>query len=220
MSVPDHPGEPRPERRARRNPLGLKRFPAVTIALIAASIIVFLLSGGGTLIGPLLPLLLASRPDGGLQEVMAGQVWRLVTPIFVHFGVLHIFFNMVWLWDLGRIIETRRGPVFMALLVLVSAVVSDLAQYAFSGEAFFGGMSGVVYALFGYVWIQGLCNPTFGLQLRRQVVLIMIGWLVLCWTGLLGPIANYAHAAGLALGAAGGWLSRNRIARSAAAPEG
>jgi membrane associated rhomboid family serine protease len=142
-----------------------------------------------------------------LQQVEAGQVWRLVTPIFVHFGVLHLGFNMLWLWDLGRILETRRGAILTLVFVAVAAVVTGLAQFYLEGSPLFGGMSGVIYAMLGYIWVQGVCNPWFGYVIRPQVMLVMIAWLVLCWTGLLGPIANWAHVAGLVLGVAVGWLT-------------
>ena len=67
-------------------------------------------------------------------------------------------------------------------------------------------MSGVVYGLLGYIWIQGLRNLGFGYVLHKQTVIMMLGWFILCWTGILGPIANWAHTAGLAIGIAWGYV--------------
>jgi GlpG protein len=134
-----------------------------------------------------------------LSEIRSGQVWRLVTPIFIHYGVLHLVFNMWWLWDLGRIIEGRLGSLFLGAMVLATALLSNLAEFYWSGPSF-GGMSGVVYALFGYLWIRGLLDSGWGLRLNSQIVLIMLAWLGLCMTGMLGSIANAAHVVGLLAG--------------------
>ena len=98
----------------------------------------------------------------------------------------------------------------MALLVIAIACVSDVAQYYASGPAF-GGMSGVVYGLLGYVWIRGKLDPASGLFLHSSTVVMMLAWFVLCYTPLLTPlvghVANTVHAAGLLLGMTWGLLS-------------
>ncbi|NNE38032.1 MAG: rhomboid family intramembrane serine protease, partial [Gammaproteobacteria bacterium] len=50
---------------------------------------------------------------GELSEISSGQIWRLVTPIFLHFMLLHILFNMMWLWDLGGTVEKCQGGMFI-----------------------------------------------------------------------------------------------------------
>ena len=144
---------------------------------------------------------------GFLPQVMHGEVWRLVTPIFVHYGPMHIIFNIMWLFSLGSMIESVHGSNRFALMVLVFAVGSNLAQYTFGHSVGFGGMSGVNYGLIGYVWIRGKFDPGSGLHLDKQIVVMAIVWFFLCFTGLVGPIANYAHAGGLILGMAWGWIS-------------
>jgi GlpG protein len=87
----------------------------------------------------------------------------------------------------------------------VSGAMSNTAQFWWSGEVFFGGMSGVVYALIGYLWIAGMIFPQPENQLPKGIVIFMIGWLVLCMTPVVTffigvGIANAAHLAGLVFG--------------------
>ncbi len=143
-----------------------------------------------------------SISNGGMEflaEVRAGQVWRLITPIFIHFGPLHLLFNMLWLNDLGGMIEKRQGPLTLALLVLILAVASNLGQYWMDGPSF-GGMSGVDYGLFGYIWLRSQCDPASGLGLSSTTVGMMLVWYFLCLFGVIGNVANTAHSVGLVLG--------------------
>ena len=184
------------------------RSPRVTIALVAASIAVTaaVWLGGAQRVLP--ALLIATPGSPFLADILSGEVWRLVTPIFLHLGALHLIFNMMWLWDLGGAIERLKGGGFLALFVAASGAASNFAQYAITQSPNFGGMSGVVYALLGYVWMQGRFNPAFGIALHRSTVAMMLAWYALCWTGWLGPIANWAHTGGLVLGVAWGFLDR------------
>lgn len=147
----------------------------------------------------------AFRSLRGLTDILSGQVWRLVTPIFLHFSLLHIVFNLWWMAMLGMLIEIRKGTGRFLVLVLVSAVLSNLTEYFYMDQVIgkyylFGGLSGVVYALFGYVWMKGESDPEAGLRINSSTVLLMLGWLVFCFTGMLGPVANGAHLGGLAVG--------------------
>lgn len=160
------------------------------------------------------------RPHLGLTDVLDGQVWRLVTPAFLHFSPMHILFNGLWVMVLGTAIERHRGSWKLLLMILGAAVLSNLAEYEYmerlhaaptSPTRFytFGGLSGVVYALFGYVWMMGEVHPEEGLRIDSRNTMIMLGWLVICFTGALdgmvGPVANAAHLGGLAVGMALGW---------------
>lgn len=148
-----------------------------------------------------------------LPEIMNGQIWRLFTPMFLHFGILHILFNMLWLRDLGTMIEKRQNTWILALLVLVIAATSNLGQFLVSGPMF-GGMSGVVYGLLGYIWIRGKFDPFSGLYLHRQTVTMMIIWFFLCLSGVIGNIANMAHGVGLVVGMAWGFISAHLSKRT------
>lgn len=127
------------------------------------------------------------------------QIWRYVTPIFIHFNALHILFNMSWLRTLGNAIEFVRGTRRFLALVLFIAVVSNVAQLIWSGPAF-GGMSGVDFGLIGYVWMKGKTQPQHGLALPQEQVVMSMLWMLLCIGGAFGPIANAAHVAGFLAG--------------------
>jgi GlpG protein len=184
----------------------------LTVILIGISVIVFLLTKAGDDLRSAYPLFITTYLTNdrivlwqSLPEVFHGQIWRLFTPMFVHFGLMHIFFNMWWLRDLGNIIEARRGKVQFLALVFVIAGISNVAQYVVGGPMF-GGMSGVVYGLLCYMWMQGKFNPASDLSLNPQIVTFMIIWFFLCLFGIIPHVANTAHAAGAVVGAAWGYL--------------
>lgn len=154
------------------------------------------------------------------ELILQGQVWRLITPIFLHLNWLHLVFNMFWLYDLGGTIERRKSSWWLLVMVLIIAAISSSAQAWTVGPGF-GGFSGVVYGLFGYIWVKSKHQPYEQLALGSNTVIIMMVWLVICMTGAVGPIANTAHVVGLIVGAALGasryyWLKLTR--KSTAAP--
>ena len=132
-----------------------------------------------------------------------GQYWRLVTPIFLHFGWVHLVFNMLWLWELGRRLERQFGAVHLLSVVFFIAVLSNLYQAASTPYAFFGGMSGVIYGLLGYCGVFNLINPHKAFVLPPSVYILMLLSLVIGWLGLfefLARMANTAHLSGLLWG--------------------
>jgi len=194
---------------------GRFRLRGLTSALVAVSVAVFLaqmLLGDDARWLRLFRIADYSEIDGrffyqpGLREVRAGQIWRLITPIFLHFGILHILFNMMWLLDLGGQIENRLGTRHLALLVGIIAIISNVAQYLTGGPGF-GGMSGVVFGLFGYIWVRSKLDFNSGLHIEQMSVILMLFWFFICMTGLAGPIANMAHAAGLGVGLLAGFIA-------------
>ncbi len=185
----------------------------LTLSLIAISVIVGVVSQLGSSRSVLDPLFISTLDGITLPEVRGGQVWRLLTPIFIHFGIMHLLFNMLWLWDLGGMIEGQQGYRTLGIFVLVVGIAANVVQYLLAGPAF-GGMSGVVYGLLGYVWMQGRYNPRFGFVLHQSTVIMMLGWYVLCWTGLLGPIANWAHTAGLVMGVVWGYVASHTAGKA------
>ncbi|QDT64297.1 rhomboid family intramembrane serine protease [Calycomorphotria hydatis] len=160
-------------------------------------------------------------PALGLKSIyLNGQVWRPFTPMFIHFGVFHLLFNLMWLWSLGASIELRRGWWRLLIFILAVAGVSNLMEFWFDCDLqeglsgilrydpspFFGGMSGVNYGLFGFIWIRARLVPRSGFMIHDQTVFLLLIWLVACTTGMIGPVANVAHIMGLLMGMAVGAL--------------
>jgi GlpG protein len=152
------------------------------------------------------------KRNNGINDIAHGDVWRLVTPIFMHFGILHIMFNVMALSALGTMIEIRRGSLRIAGLVLITAIASNIGQYLYMeridpGEPqFFGGISGVVCGLFGYIWMKGIYEPEQRMILHPNSISFGLLWVAMCMTGVFGPIANAAHVVGLGVGIALGVL--------------
>jgi GlpG protein len=194
-----------------------------TVTLIVVCALISLFSRGGNFRSPLVNDLLINPIHGvddntpwwyvRLLAVEEGQVWRLVTPIFIHFGLIHLLFNMSLLYRLGGEVEGRRGPWRLLLLVIAIAVPSNLAQYYLGNitndwvlhtSPQFGGMSGVLYGLLGYIWMKVRFEPDLGLQVQPSTVLWLMIWFFLCasreFQSYVGQVANMAHAIGLVSG--------------------
>ena len=145
------------------------------------------------------------------DSLAAGQWWRLVTPMLIHFGILHLAMNGMWYWELGRRIEARQGSINLLGLTMLFSLASNYAQYTFGGPGLFGGLSGVLYGLLGHCWIYQLLAPNPAYRLPRGVLVMMLVWLVVCLSGLVsmigfGEIANAAHVGGLVAGCITGLL--------------
>lgn len=145
------------------------------------------------------------RYNGLEATIRSGEVWRLVTPIFIHGSIIHILFNMLWLRDLGGAIEFRKGRLKLLAMVITIAVISNVAQCVIDGPNF-RGMSGVVFGLFGYIWMKGRHDPGSGLSMPQNTTFLMLFFFALCFTGLMGPIANWCHGFGLLTGVVLGYV--------------
>jgi GlpG protein len=152
------------------------------------------------------------KHTNGMDDIKHGEIWRLVTPIFLHYGIWHLVFNVSALLGLGTVIEIRRGSVRLGVMVLLLAILSNVGQYIYMERAnpgapqHFGGISGVLCGLFGYIWMKGLYEPEQGMILHPNSVTFGLLWIALCMTGafdsITGPIANAAHVVGLITGVA------------------
>ncbi|XPE42991.1 rhomboid family intramembrane serine protease [Shigella flexneri] len=114
---------------------------------------------------------------------------------------MHILFNLLWWWYLA--VRWKNASVAeLIVITLISALLSGYVQQKFSGP-WFGGLSGVVYALMGYVWLRGERDPQSGIYLQRGLIIFALIWIVAGWFDLFGmSMANGAHIAGLAVGLA------------------
>lgn len=178
---------------------GLRRQATVSILLFC--ILVYLGQQGGLPSGLIEKFYIALPGTGPFANILAGEVWRLVTPIFLHFSLLHILFNMLWFYQLGIMIETISGPRKLILLMVVSGIFSNALQYIQAG-ANFGGMSGVIYCFLTYAWAKGRWQPESAYYIDKGTFGFMIVWLVLCFVGAFGPVANFAHLGGFIAGLA------------------
>lgn len=148
------------------------------------------------------------------EKIGQGEVWRLISPVVLHGGFLHILFNMIWVWILSRPVEQRIGMFRLLILSLIVGVGSNVAQYMMSGP-FFLGYSGIVMGLAGFTWMRERIAPWEGYPLSRTIILfllIFIGGMFLLqfssfFTQLFSSvnfepnIANTAHIVGALIGA-------------------
>ena len=170
-----------------------KQYPSTTVLIVLSAL-------GGCIV-----CLYYSFAVRHFSFTLGGDHWRLLTPIFLHFGIAHFAFNSIWLSMLGSRIENVMGPIHLTLLVVFSGLISNVSQFWWTGAPNFGGMSGVIYALLGYLWVVNILAPRAGLELPSGIFAFMIGWLFLCMTPLLPAvfgigIANAAHVGGLFCG--------------------
>lgn len=119
-------------------------------------------------------------------QIREGQIWRLFTPCILHKDLLHILFNMLWLWYLGRPIEMRIGPFRTLILTIIAGVLTNTIQYLASGPMFIG-YSGIVTALAGFIWMRERKAPWEGYPLTRGTILVLLSY-----AGILLP-SLYLH---------------------------
>lgn len=140
------------------------------------------------------------RPENPDVAILKGEVWRLVTPIFLHLSGMHLLFNMMWLYTLGGVLEVRRGSWKILGMILLIGIISNVVQ-AHSSQNLFGGMSGVVYGLFCFLWLGKVVDPGIGVGVSQQQVVLMMVWMFIGFGMPQMNMANWAHLAGALSGA-------------------
>jgi GlpG protein len=139
--------------------------------------------------------------------------WGLVTSGLVHVDLMHLAFNLYWLWAFGTVLESRFGHLKTAGLILAFAAVSEAAESTFLDGGV--GLSGVGYGLMAMLWVMGRRDVRFAGIVDRRTLGLFAGWFVLCivLTVLkIMAIGNIAHAAGAVAGGMAGLtlVSRGR----------
>lgn len=193
--------------------------PWLTATMIAASLGIFLAlqqRTGGPIQGDL-----ATFGVRTARELRGGALEGLFAPVVVHYSFLHLLFNLYWLYYLGIACERALGTWKYALLVVGSALASTLVEFTLTDRTGVGA-SGVLYGIFGFVWISRPRYERFRMVVDDRIVRLMLIWLFLCipltYFGAL-PVANGAHFGGIAFGvaAAACFVRRIRVPLTAAA---
>ena len=138
------------------------------------------------------------------DSIWNGGYWAFVTSAFVHFTLWHVAFNVYWLWVLGSRLEQAIGSLRFLAFFVVSAIVTSSLQLAVS-DATGIRASGVVYAIFGFMWATRHRYPQFNEVLDARTIQIFIIWLVGCVVATfldVWDVGNAAHISGLLFGAA------------------
>ena len=184
---------------------------AVTIALIAINVLVFLAMGasGVSLTEPTPLDVVRWGGDFGPLTVGAHQWWRLLTSCFLHFGIIHIAFNMFVLYQIGPFIETVFGRARYVVIYLCAGLFGSLVSVWIHPMAVGAGASGAIFglygALFGFLLIQRrTLNPAVTRSIAKSAGIFLLYNLVY---GVMSRTTDLsAHFGGLIAGFVVGML--------------
>lgn len=186
--------------------------PFVTYGIMAFSVGLYFLIEARPEIGrAMLPQGAGFTITEAIVDGLTSQPWTFLSPVFVHGGLLHLIFNVLWIRDLGSVMERAHSSLRMfgaTVLFGVGGVITEL--YWSQSPAV--GLSGVVYGLLGYLFFRGKYDPTYPYQIPRSTMLWMMAWFVLCFVPGF-RIANGAHTAGLVIGSLWGYLASGDLRR-------
>jgi rhomboid protease GluP len=133
-----------------------------------------------------------------------GEIWRMVTPIFLHIGPLHIFFNSYAIWIIGPQVEKLYGSARFTIIYILAGIAGVAGSYWYHPEAPSAGASGAIFGLFGALLVFGfkyrsVIPPMFQRAVGRGVFPVIA---INLFIGYMIPaIDNSAHVAGLVSGA-------------------
>jgi membrane associated rhomboid family serine protease len=176
----------------------LRDYP-ITAAIVGVCVVNFLLLNlSGELPKQAILRILAPPPF----SIWGGAVWGLATSAFVHLAWWHILFNMLCARDFGRAVEAEMEARRYVGFVLAAAVVASGWELLVSATGSIG-LSGVVFAFFGYMLARRHSQPSYQAILTRRTIAWLLGWLLACFVLTVADvvrIANAAHFSGLAFG--------------------
>ena len=133
--------------------------------------------------------------------IRRGELWRLMTSIFPHGDILHLAFNIYWLWIFGTVVERVYGHLRAAALIALFALGSGSLEFAFDLGGI--GLSGVGYGLFGLLWVLSRHDERFRGAVNQKIVRLFVAWFFFCILLTIMhifPVGNIAHGAGAGLG--------------------
>ncbi len=135
-------------------------------------------------------------------EILAGQFWRIISPIFVHVGITHIFVNMYSLYAIGPAVERFFGTLRFLVVYFLSGIGGVALSLAFSPSPS-AGASGAIFGLLGalgtFLFIHRGLFGRLGQQQLRQIVIVAVLNLVV---GLAPGIDQWGHVGGFITGIA------------------
>ena len=179
------------------------RRPLFTYIFLGANILIFLLmalAGGSTNESTLMAFGVKSNP-----AIARGEWWRFITPIFIHIGMLHLFFNSYALWIVGPQVEKLYGAARFVILYVLTGVAGVYASYFYHPQSESAGASGAIFGLFGVLLVFGVryrnsIPPFFKRAVGTGVLPVIVINLIIGFT--IPAIDNSAHLGGLLAGAA------------------
>ena len=173
-----------------------------TLVVINVAIFLAMIVGGGGLLTMPLGLVLEWGANFG-PKTLAGEWWRLFTCMFLHFGLIHIGFNMWVLRDLGRLLERLVGNAGFIVLYVVSGIFASVASLAWNSGVVSAGASGAVFgacgALLGFLARRRDTIPARVLKPLRSSLFAFVGYNVF-FGAMLPGIDMAAHIGGLVAG--------------------
>ena len=188
----------------RRSPFVLVEAPVLTYAILAVTAAVYLLQlASEQLLGTDYPASLGMKVN---ELIVAGQWWRLLTPMLLHGSILHIGFNMYALLILGQDVERHMGHRRFLLLYVLSGFAGNVISFLFQPADSLGAST----SIFGLLAAQGV----FVYQNRRLIanardILLNVVFIagVNLLIGLSGGIDNWGHLGGLLGGLMFSWFA-------------
>jgi GlpG protein len=141
-------------------------------------------------------------PQSASQLLHVSSVWKLWSPTFIHYTLLHLFTNLVLWWMFAGKVE-RESRKQLLIIFMISAAMGNLWQWGVTGVNF-GGLSGVIYALMGYLSVLNLYYGKAAYHVDRGLIVLMLALIPLSmldiFANLLGKTSDYAHLGGLLSG--------------------